>query len=124
MEWIDITVPLREGMVHWPGDAPVQVKRLRSIGESDTLTLSELYIKNRDGQNVIMLAASVYGDGGVVIFSNDGEQVAHLVGDNGNGMLYLYNSYGEIVAKIGASSSSGGILSLIDKYGESTFAAP
>ena len=52
MEWIDITVPLREGMVHWPGDAPVQVKRLRSIGESDTLTLSEITLGSHSGTHI------------------------------------------------------------------------
>ena len=79
----------------------------------DTLELSELHIKNRDGQSVIILGASVYGDGGLLIFSRDGEKVAHVAG-----------SYEEIVAEIGASSSNDGLLGIYDKYGKVTFSAP
>ncbi len=94
------------------------------LASVDTLTLSELYIKNRDGQNIIMLGASVYGDGGLIIFSRDGKAVVHLVGDDGNGMLYVYNIYGEIVAEVEASSSGDGFLGINDRYGLVTFEAP
>jgi arylformamidase len=31
--WIDISVPLRTGMVHWPGDPPVQIWRFAKLGQ-------------------------------------------------------------------------------------------
>ncbi|HZT05806.1 MAG TPA: cyclase family protein [Chloroflexota bacterium] len=30
--WIDISVPLHDGMVHWPGDPPVRITRVQHIG--------------------------------------------------------------------------------------------
>ena len=41
-EWIDITVPLSDGMVHWPGDPPVKVFRLRDMEKGDEFNLSAL----------------------------------------------------------------------------------
>ena len=31
-EWIDISLPVTAGMVHWPGDPEIQVKRIATIG--------------------------------------------------------------------------------------------
>lgn len=38
--WIDISVPLRSGMVHWPGDAGVRIERTLAIERGDSMNLS------------------------------------------------------------------------------------
>ena len=30
--WIDISVPLKDAMVHWPSDPPVSIKRVKDKG--------------------------------------------------------------------------------------------
>ena len=40
-EWIDITVPLRNGMVHWPGDAPYERLQTLHISKGDICNLSQ-----------------------------------------------------------------------------------
>jgi arylformamidase len=42
-DWIDVSVPVKNGMVHWPGDAPYEIERLKDFAKGDPLTLS--YIK-------------------------------------------------------------------------------
>ena len=29
--WIDISVPLRDSMMHWPSDPPVSIKRVKDM---------------------------------------------------------------------------------------------
>ncbi|MGB3364323.1 MAG: cyclase family protein, partial [Thermodesulfobacteriota bacterium] len=38
--WVDITVPLSNGMAHWPSDPQVQIKRIHDMkdGDQDNLT--------------------------------------------------------------------------------------
>ncbi len=31
---IDISIPLRDGMVHWPGDPPVRIRKVKEIGRA------------------------------------------------------------------------------------------
>ena len=38
--WIDISVLLREGMVHWPEDPPVSIKRVKDIEHGAKVNLS------------------------------------------------------------------------------------
>src|SRR5512136_991069 len=33
--WIDVSVPLRHGMTHWPGDPEVTLRRISSIAKGD-----------------------------------------------------------------------------------------
>src|SRR6266566_1104000 len=40
--WLDISVPLRDGMVHWPGDPDVRVKRLRDMAQGKVCNVSFL----------------------------------------------------------------------------------
>jgi len=35
-EWIDISVPVRTGMVHWPGDTPFQITRVADMQRDGT----------------------------------------------------------------------------------------
>ncbi len=41
-KWIEISVPLRSGMVHWPDDPPVKIERLLDIDHGDTSNVSIL----------------------------------------------------------------------------------
>jgi arylformamidase len=40
--WIDISVPLRNGMVRWPGDAGVSIERTQAIERGDSMNLSSV----------------------------------------------------------------------------------
>lgn len=40
--WIDVTVPVKTGMVHWPGDPAVQITRAKDIARGDSSTVSLL----------------------------------------------------------------------------------
>ena len=45
-EWIDISVPIRDAMVRWPGDPPVQVQRIHAIEHGDAgLDHSGLFVE-------------------------------------------------------------------------------
>ncbi|MFZ0452850.1 MAG: cyclase family protein [Ignavibacteriaceae bacterium] len=41
-DWIDITMPIRNNMVHWPGDTDIVVKRINSIGAGDDFNLTNV----------------------------------------------------------------------------------
>jgi arylformamidase len=41
-EWIDISVPLHDGMVVWPGDAPFERKSMLEIAHGDVCNLSKI----------------------------------------------------------------------------------
>jgi arylformamidase len=41
-EWIDISVPLHNGMVHWPGDAPFERTETASIAKGAEANVSEI----------------------------------------------------------------------------------
>jgi arylformamidase len=40
--WIDISVPLRTGMVHWPGDPPTRISRVQDLARGDSCTVSHI----------------------------------------------------------------------------------
>lgn len=40
--WIDVTVPIRIGMVTWPGGVTVQIERLRAIERGDSANVSSM----------------------------------------------------------------------------------
>jgi arylformamidase len=41
-DWIDITMPIRNNMVHWPGDTDIMVNRINSIGAGDDYNLTQI----------------------------------------------------------------------------------
>ena len=41
-DWIDISVPLHTGMVHWPDNPPVVIERMLDIERGDVATVSKL----------------------------------------------------------------------------------
>ncbi len=50
--WIDISVPIRNGMAHWPGDPPVTVERTSDVGRGDSFTLSRICMGSHTGTHV------------------------------------------------------------------------
>jgi arylformamidase len=50
--WIDISVPLRDGMVHWPNDPPVIIKRIQDIEQGATANLSTISMGAHSGTHV------------------------------------------------------------------------
>lgn len=50
--WIDISVPLLDGMVHWPGDPPVRIRRTADVERGDSHTLSEISIGSHTGTHI------------------------------------------------------------------------
>lgn len=40
--WIDISVPLRDGMVHWPDNPPVRIERTMAIERGDLCNVSKM----------------------------------------------------------------------------------
>ncbi|MCF8038959.1 MAG: hypothetical protein K9K79_06545 [Desulfohalobiaceae bacterium] len=44
LDWIDITVPLENGMVHWPGDPEFCIFRQSDIQQGDPATVSHLSV--------------------------------------------------------------------------------
>jgi arylformamidase len=51
-EWYDISIPLKNGMVTWPGDPPVKVKRLLDVDHGDGITLSAISMGTHTGTHM------------------------------------------------------------------------
>src|SRR5438045_3280688 len=41
-DWIDVSIPLRNGMVHWPDDRPYERKYNMQISRGDMANVSEI----------------------------------------------------------------------------------
>ena len=50
--WIDISIPLRDAMVHWPSDPPVSIKRVKNIEQGDTVNLSLISMGAHSGTHI------------------------------------------------------------------------
>ncbi len=50
--WIDVTVPLRHAMVHWPDNPPVDIKRVLDIDRGDSHTISQLSLGSHTGTHM------------------------------------------------------------------------
>lgn len=50
--WIDISVSLRDGMVHWPGDPPVNIRRVSDVARGDSHTLSQISMGSHTGTHI------------------------------------------------------------------------
>ena len=50
--WIDISIPLRDSMVHWPGDPPVTIKLVKDIEQGDSANVSVLSMGAHSGTHV------------------------------------------------------------------------
>ena len=50
--WIDITVAIRDGMTHWPGDPPVRIERVQDLERGDSHSLSNLTMGSHSGTHI------------------------------------------------------------------------
>jgi len=51
-EWIDVSVPVRPGMVHWPDDGPVRFERASSIADGDEANVTRLDMSAHTGTHM------------------------------------------------------------------------
>ncbi len=51
-EWIDITVPLRTGMVHWPGDPEIRIGRVENLTHGDAANVSLMSLGTHTGTHM------------------------------------------------------------------------
>ncbi|MBI2118467.1 MAG: cyclase family protein [Elusimicrobia bacterium] len=50
--WIDISVPLRDGMVHWPDNPPVRIERILDLDRGDLATVSKISMGSHTGTHM------------------------------------------------------------------------
>lgn len=51
-DWIDISVPIRDGMMHWPGDPAVRVRPIQAIEHGDETNLTYLSMGAHTGTHM------------------------------------------------------------------------
>jgi arylformamidase len=51
-KWIDISLTLKSNMMHWPGDPPVSIERVREMDKGDTVNLSKITMGVHSGTHV------------------------------------------------------------------------
>ncbi len=64
-EWVDVTVPLRAGMVHWPGTPEIGVESLSDVGRGDAYSMRHLSMDTHAGTHID--APSHFVEGGATI---------------------------------------------------------
>jgi len=50
--WVDISVPLRSGMVHWPNNPPVRIERMLNMGRGDVAKVSTISFGSHTGTHM------------------------------------------------------------------------
>jgi arylformamidase len=51
-KWVDVSLPLKNGLVHWPGDPPFTVERVRDLDRGDDATVSHLNMGAHSGTHM------------------------------------------------------------------------
>jgi arylformamidase len=51
-QWIDVSVPVHAGMVHWPGDPPVKIERVKTIGDDSEANLTKIDMSAHTGTHM------------------------------------------------------------------------
>src|SRR5215831_18700201 len=69
--WIDLTVGIRDEMVHYPGDPPVELKQTKHLDRGDPATVSHLSLGVHTGTHVDAPVHFIGGAPGVDEFSID-----------------------------------------------------
>jgi arylformamidase len=52
VDWIDVTVAIRDGMVHWPGNPPIVVERVEDMARGDAANVTKLSLGVHTGTHV------------------------------------------------------------------------
>jgi arylformamidase len=63
--WIDVSVPLHTGMVHWPGDPPVQIERTSDMARGDRATISKISMGAHTGTHMDAPVHFLRGERGI-----------------------------------------------------------
>src|SRR5262249_16414196 len=50
--WLDISVPLHDGMVHWPDNPPVKIERMLDLDQGDAANVSLMSLGVHTGTHV------------------------------------------------------------------------
>jgi arylformamidase len=50
--WIDVSVPCRDGMVHWPGDPPVRITQVMDLERGDPANLTAIAMSAHTGTHM------------------------------------------------------------------------
>jgi len=51
-EWIDVTVTIRDGMVHWPDNPPIVIERVMDIARGDDANVSKISLGVHTGTHI------------------------------------------------------------------------
>ena len=51
-KWIDISIPIKEGMVHWPNDPAVRIRYRQNMDRGDSCNVSELSFGSHTGPHM------------------------------------------------------------------------
>ncbi|MEW6335575.1 MAG: cyclase family protein [Thermodesulfobacteriota bacterium] len=62
--WIDVSMTLKSGMLHWPGDPPVRIERVRDMDRADTVNLSKITMGAHSGTHIDAPAHFLKGERG------------------------------------------------------------
>ncbi|MFH0925020.1 MAG: cyclase family protein [bacterium] len=52
VKWIDITVTIKDGMVHWPSDPAIEVKKVSEIKKGDSYNITSLSLGAHSGTHI------------------------------------------------------------------------
>lgn len=74
-KWIDISVPLRDGMIHWPSDHPVNISRVKNMEQGGTVNLSMISMGAHSGTHVDAPIHFIHKGAGV-----DEVPLEHMIG--------------------------------------------
>jgi arylformamidase len=50
--WVDVSVPLRSGMAHWPDNPPVRIERMLSMERGDVANVSKISLGSHTGAHM------------------------------------------------------------------------
>lgn len=65
MQWIDVTVPIRSGMMVFEGDSPVSVERVSHLAKGDVSNLSKIEFGLHTGTHIDAPVHFIEGGGGI-----------------------------------------------------------
>jgi len=51
-EWFDVTIAMKSGMVHWPGDPEIKIERVLDIERGDTCNVSHMELGSHTGTHM------------------------------------------------------------------------
>src|SRR3954471_8946183 len=63
--WVDVSVPLRSGMVHWPDNPPVRIERMLDMDRGDVANVSTINFGSHTGTHMDAPVHFVRGGEGI-----------------------------------------------------------